>query len=67
MAIDWVISEGRLSLLHTLENGERSPLIEFEAEVNDLEDARRVVSARKEEILKVCAQHGIDPSKISGL
>ena len=67
MAIDLIISEGKLSLLHTPEDGLLKPLIEFEDEVYDLENASEVVSAHRKEILKVCAQHGINTSKIKGL
>jgi hypothetical protein len=67
MAINWVISERRLSLLHTSEDGTLSPLVEFEDEVDNFEDVAEIVSAHRKEILKICAQHHIDPSTISCL
>lgn len=67
MAIDWVISEGKLSLLHMSEDGVLTPLIEFEDEVSDFEDASELVSRHRNEILEICNQPGVDPSKIKGL
>jgi hypothetical protein len=67
MAIDWVINEKRLSLLCRSEEGVLTPLIEFENDVYDSEDAFELVSRCRDEILEICHHYGVDSSKIKGL
>lgn len=67
MAIDWVTSEGNLYLLHTSKEGLLSPLIGFQDEISDVEDAFELISRHRDEILKICYQYSVDPSKIKGL
>ncbi len=64
MAINWVISDGKLFLLYTEEDGTRSPLIEFEEIVCDFEDANEVVQNHREEIIEICNQYGLKLSDI---
>jgi hypothetical protein len=66
MTINWVISEGRLSLVCDSRDGGRSLLLDFE-EVVTHEEAHEVIQVHREEILEVCTQNGIDPSEIQGL